>query len=82
MEGPEHRVSPLRQTVNDFAEAIHPVPDTQVVANLIIGVGIIAALATALSGAFILPILAGEELRDSIGLTLLGVGKSLSGWVA
>ena len=82
MERPEHRISPIRQTVNDSAEAIHPLPDTQVVVNLIIGVGIIAALATALSGAFILPRLAGEELRDSIGLTLLGVGKSLSGWVA
>lgn len=52
----------------------------QVVVNLILG-GIIAGLATALSGAFILPSLAGDDLRKSIGLALLGVGRSLSGWV-
>ncbi len=52
----------------------------QVVINLILG-GIIAGLATALSGAFILPSVAGDDLRKSIGLALLGVGRSLSGWV-
>jgi len=52
----------------------------QVGVNLILG-GIIAGLATALSGAFILPSVAGNDLRKSIGLALLGVGRSLSGWV-
>lgn len=47
--------------------------------NLIL-CGIIAGLATALSGAFILPSVAGDELRQSIGMALLGVGKSLSGY--
>lgn len=52
----------------------------QVVVNLIL-CGIIAGLAAALSGAFILPSVAGNELRQSIGLALVGVGKSLSGYV-
>ena len=52
---------------------------TQVVVNLIL-CGIIAGLATALSGALILPSVAGDELRQSIGMALLGVGKSLSGY--
>lgn len=51
----------------------------QVVVNLIL-CGIIAGLAAALSGAFILPSVAGNELRESIGLALIGIGKSLSGY--
>ncbi|CAL5226722.1 g9574 [Coccomyxa viridis] len=51
----------------------------EVVVNLIL-CGIIAGLAAALSGAFILPSVAGNELRQSVGLALLGVGKSLSGY--
>ena len=52
---------------------------TQVVVNLIL-CGIIAGLATALSGALILPTVAGDELRQSISMALIGVGKSLSGY--
>ena len=51
----------------------------QVVVNLIL-CGIIAGLAAALSGALILPSVAGNELRESIARALVGVGKSLSGY--
>ena len=50
----------------------------QVVANVIL-VAVIAGLATALSGALVLPTLAGDELRGSIAATLRGLGQSISG---
>ena len=49
------------------------------VVNLIL-CGIIAGLATAVSAAFILPSMAGDELRLSLGQALLGIGKSMSGY--
>ena len=49
------------------------------VVNLIL-CGIIAGLATALSAAFILPSVAGNELRLSLGQALLGTGRSMSGY--
>ena len=49
------------------------------VVNLIL-CGIIAGLATAVSAAIILPSMAGDELRLSLGQALLGVGKSMSGY--
>ena len=53
----------------------------QVVANLILD-AVIAGLATALSGAFVLPTLAGDEVRGSIAATLMGLGQSISGCAA
>ncbi len=50
----------------------------QVVANLILD-AVIAGLACALSGAFIIPTLAGEDLRSNIAATLRGLGQSVSG---
>ena len=49
------------------------------VVNLIL-CGIIAGLATAVSAAVILPSMAGDELRLSLGQALLGIGKSMSGY--
>lgn len=49
------------------------------VVNLIL-CGIIAGLATAISAAIILPSMAGDELRLSLGQALLGIGKSMSGY--
>ncbi|EIE18909.1 hypothetical protein COCSUDRAFT_59833 [Coccomyxa subellipsoidea C-169] len=51
----------------------------EVVANVIL-VAVIAGLATALSGALVLPTLAGDELRGSIAATLRGLGQSISGY--
>ena len=51
----------------------------QVVVTLIL-CGIIAGLATAVSAALILPSVAGDELRLSLGQALLGIGRSLSGY--
>ena len=51
----------------------------QVVVSLIL-CGIIAGLATAISAAFILPSVAGNELRLSLSQALLGIGKSMSGY--
>ena len=42
--------------------------------------GVIAGLATALSGALVLPTLAGDKLRDSLADALQGLGHSISGW--
>jgi hypothetical protein len=50
----------------------------QVVANLILD-AVIAGVATALSGALVLPTLAGDEVRGSIAATLRGLGQSISG---
>jgi hypothetical protein len=41
--------------------------------------GVIAGVATALSGALILPTLAGDKLRDSLADALQGLGHSISG---
>lgn len=53
----------------------------QVVANLILD-AVIAGLAAALSGAFIIPSLAGDDLRSNIAATLRGLGQSVSGCAA
>ena len=41
--------------------------------------GIIAGLATIVTGALVLPTLAGDELRANIGDALEGLGHSISG---
>ncbi|CAL8463925.1 g3460 [Coccomyxa elongata] len=51
----------------------------EVVANLILD-AVIAGLAAALSGAFIIPSLAGDDLRSNIAATLRGLGQSVSGY--
>jgi hypothetical protein len=50
----------------------------QVVVHLMY-TGIIAGVATILSGALVLPTLAGDELRANIADALQGLGHSLSG---
>ncbi len=50
----------------------------QVISHLILD-AVIAGVATAVSGALVIPTLAGDELRFSIADALRGAGQSISG---